>query len=192
MKQIQNGTFASNRDAPNFVYEPNDSCAVQLIGHQCTNLLSSVDLYNVANDVRFLQEEAIVNEAVKNLREEFTWIGLTDRIVESVDGFRAIFPFLADNLNDAAKAMQEEFEERGEELEDKTFALPDGYSDDKGCPFEHRNAGRDPTCGTTELDDETKEWIMKLNRRDMAVYKAAVERFELQMEVLQEYKDGVI
>jgi len=203
LKQIHDGTFVSRRGrkddggdnnevVPNFVYEPNNSCAVQLIGHQSTNLLSSVDLYNNANDVRFPMEADIVHEAIKNLRESFTWIGLTDRIQESVEGFRQIFPFLAENLNDAAKAMQEEFQSRGEEFEDITFALPAGYSDEKSCPFEHRNAGHDPTCGTTELDDETKEWIMKLNSRDMAVYKAAVERFELQMEVLQEYKDGTL
>ncbi|KAL7449629.1 hypothetical protein ACHAWC_001674, partial [Mediolabrus comicus] len=191
LEQIYSGTFGSEGDAPNFAYEPNNSCAVQLIGHQATNLLSSVDLYNVANDVRFPKEEEIIKEAIKNLREEFTWIGLTDRIQESVDGFRKVFPFLADNLNEEAKTLQDEFEARGETLEDTTFALPGGYSDTRSCPFEHKNAGRDPTCGTTELDDETKEWIMKLNKRDMAVYKAAVERFEIQMEVLQEYKDGV-
>jgi hypothetical protein len=198
LKQIYSGTFTSKRSGrdngdntvPNFVYEPNNSCAVELIGHQSTNLLSSVDLYNIANDVRFPREADIVHEAVKNLRQDFTWIGLTDRITESIDGFRQIFPFLAENLNDAAKAIQEEFQTRGEELEDNTFSLPKGYSDANTCPFKHENAGRDPTCGTTELDDETKEWIMKLNSRDMAVYKAAVEKFELQMEVLQEYKDG--
>ena len=135
-------------------------------------------------------EADIVQEAIKNLREDFTWIGLTDRIQESVEGFRQIFPFLAENLNNATKVMEEEFQSRGEDLEDNTFALPEGYSDKKSCPFEHRNAGHAPTCGTTELDDETKELIMKLNSRDMAVYKAAVEIFELQMEVLQDYKDG--
>mmetsp|Transcript_15740 Transcript_15740/g.22381 ORF Transcript_15740/g.22381 Transcript_15740/m.22381 type:complete len:831 (+) Transcript_15740:30-2522(+) len=201
LKQILNGTFVASHGkkaneednkevVPNFLYEPNNSCAVQLIGHQSTNLLSSVDLYNIANDVRFPMDADIVHEAIKNLREDFTWIGLTDRIQESVEGFRQIFPFLAENLNNATKVIQEEFQSRGEELEDNTFALPTGYSDEKSCPFEHRNAGHDPTCGTTELDDETKEMIMKLNNRDMAVYKAAVERFELQMEVLQEYKDG--
>lgn len=201
LKQILNGTFVSrhgkkddeedNKEVvPNFLYEPNDSCAVQLIGHQSTNLLSSVDLYNFANDVSFPMDTDIVNEAIKNLREDFTWIGLTDRIQESVEGFRQIFPFLSENLNNATKVIQEEFQSRGEELEDYTFALPTGYSDEKSCPFQHRNAGHDPTCGTTELDDETKHLIMKLNYRDMAVYKAAVERFELQMEVLQEYKDG--
>jgi hypothetical protein len=198
LKQIYSGTFTSKKSGrddgdnvvPNFMYEPNNSCAVQLIGHQSTNLLSSVDLYNVANDVRFPREADIVHEAVRNLRQDFTWIGLTDRIQESVEGFRQIFPFLAENLNDAAKAIQEEFQTRGEELEDNKLLLPKGYSDANSCPFEHKNGGHDPTCGTTELDDETKEWIMKLNRRDMAVYKAAVERFELQMEVLQEYNDG--
>ena len=191
LKQVHNGTFVSS-DAPNFLYEPNNSCAAQLIGHQSTNLLSSVDLYNVANDVRFPMNAQIVEEAVRNLREEFTWIGLTDQLQASVEGFREIFPFLAENFNDATRALQEEFNTRGEELEDHSFSLPEGYSDDSSCRFEHRNAGRDPTCGTTELDDETTQWIMKLNSRDMAVYRAAVERFGLQMEVLQEYKEGNI
>jgi hypothetical protein len=40
------------------------------------------------------------------------------------------------------------------------------------------------------LDDETIYWIKKLNNRDVAVYKAAVERFNAQMEVLGEYRSG--
>ena len=43
---------------------------VRAPGHQGTNMISSVDLYNVANDVRFPRDHEIVAEAVKNLREE--------------------------------------------------------------------------------------------------------------------------
>ena len=184
LRKIAHGTFTSrDHNEPNFVYDPNDSCAVQMIGHQATNMISSVDLYNVANDVTFPREQEIVNEAVRNLREEFTWIGITDKIQESVDGMRIVFPFLAENLSSMASTVKELFASSGEQVD----LLPAGYTDEKGCPFEHRNAGRDPTCGTTELDDETISLIQRLSGRDVAVYKAAVERFALQNEVLKEF-----
>lgn len=194
LRKVGSGTFTAKSDGeqaePNFVYSPNDSCAAQMIGHQATNLLSSVDLYNVANDVRFPREKEIVEEAVRNLRNEFTWIGITDRIQESVEGIRKVFPFLAENLNEAALGFEEQFGEEADAVNGGGFSLPEGYIDTKGCPFQHRNAGRDPNCGTTELDNETEALIMKLSNRDVAVYKAAKERFELQQEVLEEYEAG--
>ena len=189
LRQVANGTFTKGGDGGDtqtFEYSPNDSCAVQMIGHQATNLLSSIDLYNVANDVRFPREKEIVDEAVHNLRWEFTWIGITDRIQESIDGMRAVFPFLAENLVDTASILQDLLQEGGKHVEDGRFSLPEGYKDEKGCSFEHRNGSRDPTCGTTEMDEETISLIQRLNNRDVAVYKAAVERFELQNEVLRE------
>jgi len=199
LRKVADGTFVEKRGWPKlgkggeetekFVYSPNDSCAVQMIGHQATNLLSSVELYNVANDVRFPREKEIADEAVRNLREVFTWIGLTDRIQESIDGIRTVFPFLAENLNDAATVFGDALKKNGEEV-DGSFSLPEGYNDEKGCPFEHRNAGKEPACGTKEMDAETIFLINKLTARDMAVYKAAVERFELQQEVLEEFWDG--
>ena len=195
LRQVANGTFSKGGDGGDtqtFAYSPNDSCAVQMIGHQATNLLSSIDLYNVANDVRFPREKEIVDEAVHNLRWEFTWIGITDRIQESIDGMRTVFPFLAENLVDTASTLQDLFQDGGKHVEDGRFSLPEGYKDEQGCPFEHRNGSRDPTCGTTEMDEETISLIQRLNNRDVAVYKAAVERFELQNEVLQEYQNGSI
>eukprot|EP01083_Nonionella_stella_P146072 458936_1 len=96
---------------------------------------------------------------------------------------RIVFPFLAENLSSMASTVKELFASSGEQVD----LLPVGYTDEKGCPFEHRNAGRDPTCGTTELDDETISLIQRLSSRDVAVYKATVERFALQNEVLKEF-----
>ena len=194
LKKVASGTFASKErtDAtPDFVYSPNDSCAVQMIGHQATNLLSSVDLYNAANDVRFPREQEIVEEAVRNLREEFTWIGITDRLQESIDGMRAVFPFLAENLNDATAEIEEVLRKSGEQVEGGV-SLPADYKDDKGCPLQHKNAGRDPTCGTKEMDEETIALVKSLNSRDLAVYAAAEERFAIQQEVLEEYRAGAL
>ena len=194
LRQVENGTFESryrpNTTETNFVYSPNDSCAVQMIGHQATNLLSSVELYNVASDVRFPKEKEIVEEAVRNLREQFTWIGLTDRLDESIAAMRDVFPFLAVNLSEAAMSYNDLLQKSGNQVDDIRFSLPEGYNDSDGCPLPHSNGGREPHCGTTKLDDETIYWIKKLNSRDVAVYKAAVERFTLQMEVLGEYRDG--
>jgi hypothetical protein len=189
LKEVASGTFkgrASYSEDPHFEYDPSDSCAIQMIGHQATNLLSSIDLYNIANDVRFPREKDIVQEAVKNLRESFTWIGLTDRLPESVDGFRAIFPFLAENLTEAVLNTGNKFESQGHAVTDPMFSLPEDFVDSKTCPFPHANAAREPTCGTTEMDDETIDLILKLNNRDRAVYQAAMERFDIQMEVLKE------
>mmetsp|Transcript_472 Transcript_472/g.956 ORF Transcript_472/g.956 Transcript_472/m.956 type:complete len:702 (+) Transcript_472:98-2203(+) len=198
LERVANGTFSSRRsdhyyddnlDETRFVYSPNDSCAVQMIGHQATNLLSSLDLYNVANDVRFPREKEIAEEAVRNLREEFTWIGLTDRLEESTDAFREVFPFLTENLSEEAKRLEEDMRGHGLDVPENPFGLPETYGDLRGCPLEHANAGRDPTCGTKEMDDYTISLIKKLSNRDVAVYKAAVERFEIQMEVLEEFKN---
>jgi hypothetical protein len=188
LRKVENGTFKG--EEPNYVYSPNDSCAVQMIGHQATNLLSSIDLYNVANDVRFPKEQEIVAEAVRNLREEVTWIGLTDRLDESIRGMRDVFPFLAENLSETAEALHDLFQKSGDQVDDTRFSLPEGYDDTKGCPLPHDNGGREPHCGTKELDDETIYWIKRLNNRDVAVYKAAVERFTLQQEILGEYRSG--
>lgn len=190
LRKIENGTFKG--EEANFVYSPNDSCSVQMIGHQATNLLSSIDLYNAANDVRFPMEKQIVEEAVRNLREEITWIGLTDRMDESIRAMRDVFPFLAENVSEAVTALQDLFRKSGEQVGDNRFSVPEGYNDNKGCPLPHSNGGKEPHCGTKELDDETIYWIKKLNNRDVAVYKAAVERFTLQMEVLGEYRSGTL
>ena len=140
LEKVANGTFVSRSGTSpnakgdenvNYVYDPNDSCAVQMIGHQATNLLSSIELYNVANDVRFPREKEIAQEAVRNLREEFTWIGLTDRFQESVDAFREVFPFLAENLTEAALKYGEEFQTWGEPVGDSRFSLPEGFVDKK-------------------------------------------------------------
>ncbi|KAL3794849.1 hypothetical protein ACHAW5_004371 [Stephanodiscus triporus] len=190
LRKIENGTFKG--EEANFVYSPNDSCSVQMIGHQATNLLSSIDLYNAANDVRFPMEKQIVEEAVRNLREEITWIGLTDRMDESIRAIRDVFPFLAENISETVTALQDLFRKSGEQVGDNRFSVPEEYNDNKGCPMSHSNEGKEPHCGTKELDDETIYWIKKLNNRDVAVYKAAVERFTLQMEVLGEYRSGTL
>jgi len=177
LRQINDETFTSD----------DGSCVARMIGHQAALLLSSPHLHSKANDLSFPQEH-IVEEAVRNLREGITWIGLADRIEESVAGFKEVFPWLADNLNGAALFLKQEFAKRGDRVgTDVNFALPENYIDEHGCVFEHRNEDH-YTCGSRGIDEETLSLIKKLNMRDLAVYKAAVERFAIQNEVLTEYR----
>lgn len=190
LKDIKGGIFGRDHDSARGTYEHHEYCAVQLVGHQATQLLSSASLYKVANDVRFENEKEIVEEAVRNLREEITWIGV-DSIEDSVDGFKEIFPWLSENLNEAALKFEQEFVKLGDRIgDDAGFGLPEDYVDEESCVFQ--NANQDHyTCGTREVDEETLHWIEQLNMRDLAVYKAARERFLVQQEVIQEYRDAL-
>ena len=120
-----------------------------------------------------------------------TWIGALDQIEDSVAGFKEVFPWLADNLNGIAKSLEQEFVKRGDQIgEDVNFALPDDYIDQTSCMFEQQSADHF-TCGSREVDEDALKLIRELNMRDLAVYKAAVERFDLQKEVIQEYRQSL-
>merc|ERR1719253_2209469 len=94
---------------------------------------------------------------------------------------------VAENLTATARAMEDAAKGPGAP---SGALLPGEYRDTIGCKFGHKNGGKEPKCGTKELDDETIHLIHTLTARDMAVYKAAVERFDLQNEVLEEYRNG--
>ena len=92
-------------------------------------------------------------------------------------GFREVFPFLAEELEEVVVLAAEEGEGGGDgDFDDHGDGDSNGIVAKVGttCPFGHRNAGGSPKCGTQELDDRTISLIRKLNRRDKAVYLAAV------------------
>ena len=110
---------------------------------------------------------------------------------DSLAGFKEVFPWLADNLNGIAMSLEQEFVKRGDQIgEDVNFALPDDYIDKTSCMFEQQSADHF-TCGSREVDEDALKLIRELNMRDLAVYKAAVERFDLQKEVIQEYRQSL-
>ena len=195
LKQIKGGTYQSKMAAAGAwprgtAYNQADTCAVQMIGHQATNLLSNQFLYNVANDASFPKDQEIAEEAVRNLREKVTWVGLYDRMDESIKGFQYVFPWLEDNLGGAAQRLQQEFAVRGEKMGgDTNFRLPANYHDTHSCIFDHKPQDLHQ-CGTEEVDEEALYWIKQLNMRDLAVYKAAIEKFDIQHEVIAEYHAG--
>lgn len=175
LQQIQNNTFASR----------GENCRVQMMDHQTTNLLSSERLYDVANNRTTMEEmgitdDEIVREAVSNLRNDFTVVGLTDRLPESVEMFGKVFPFLASNLTEAVA------DAGGDHDDDDGGGGELNGVDVEGCPLPHANEGRDHACGSHELDEGTVKLIEEMNARDKAVYDAAVEIWELQREILDE------
>lgn len=191
LRQIKSGKFGKKNGAPqSTTYHPRDSCAVQMIGHQATNLLYSPALYDVANDVSFPHEREIVDEAVRSLREGITWIGVSDQMEDSVSGFKEIFPWLADNLNDLVEPLEHELVKGGSRLKYADFALPVGWIDKYDCAFEPEDVDF-YICGSKEVDEDALKLIEELNMRDLAVYKAALERFDLQNEVIREYREAL-
>lgn len=152
-ERIDNGTSTLNKG----------TCDRQLLNHQTANLLTSFYKQEGNLSLAPAEEEALIQEALYNLRHKFTLIGLTDEIVETIDMIGRVFPVLAQNLSLASAGAVE---------------------DPNGCTLKHANAGRPSKCGTMELDNETIAIIIAHNQRDMRLYEAAQELFAMQRQVM--------
>ena len=182
LKEIKSGTFTSD----------NEYCTSEMIGHQGANLVTRPDLYSVANDITFPREQDIVTDAIRNLRdvERITWIGIKDDMEGSIAGFQQVFPWLAEDLSAAARTFEQVFRVNGDQIgDDKNFGLPADYEDRYGCYIDRQEVPY--RCGSREVDSEALQLISQLNMRDLAVYRAAFERYQIQNEVLKEYHDSV-
>ena len=96
---------------------------------------------------------------------------------DSIAGFKEVFPWLADNVSEMAKLLEQELLKSGNRIGNYTdFALPVNYVDKSSRVYEHRDVDYF-TCGSKGVDKDALQLIKELNMRDLAVYKAAVERF---------------
>merc|ERR1719291_154584 len=153
------------------------------------------------NEGPLLHGEEVASEAVRNLRERFTWVGVGDGLgprdgsadrsllQDSVDQMIQVFPWLAMNLNGEAALLAEQLgiAELSPAEQHEMLGLPEDYHEKTACWLQEPAAEAVPACGAdTELDDETVSLILKLNAPDVAVHKAALERFMLQEVVLAE------
>lgn len=132
-----------------------DMCASQLMNHQTRNLLTKVEG----------TDEEKVAQAIDDMENFFTFIGLTEEISSTAEIAGKVFPWLAEHVNGTSTA----------------------------CPFPHKNSS--PTnnrCGPNKThwdlpahpDEETAELIRQHNQLDMQVYEAAVKHFNLQKKAL--------
>jgi hypothetical protein len=151
---IDNGTVTGLYTSPDDAI----NCVAQLLNHQTRNLLTSP----MSQD---FTEEDQTEEALYNLRNRFTVVGLTEQLPLTAQMIGYSFPWLAEKV--------------------------EGSSSECGLP--HANAS--PTnnyCGPDRThwdlpphpDEETTRIIEEHNLQDMKLYEAAVQHFELQRRAL--------
>lgn len=132
-----------------------DMCAAQLMNHQTRNMLTQVEG----------TDEEKVEQAIDDMQNFFTFIGLTEDLPSTATIAGKVFPWLAETVNGTRTS----------------------------CPFPHKNSS--PTnnrCAPGNKhwdlpphpDEETAELIRQHNQLDMQVYEAAVKHFELQKKAL--------
>jgi hypothetical protein len=138
-------------------------CIDQLMNHQATNLLTTEWDPNA-------DPEDLVAQAIDNMKNYFTMIGLTEQLKDTVDMVGQIFPWM-----------------------NKTIA-----GSDKVCELPHANASpKNNRCGPDNThwdlpdhpDDETRAAIEAHNQMDMKLYEAAVQHFEHQKLALLMQKE---
>jgi hypothetical protein len=138
-------------------------CIPQLVNHQTRNLLTSPLSQN-------LTDEEKIAEAIYNMKNRFTVVGLTNELPLTVRMIGSAFPWMAEHLES------------------------DGDNHQNDCPLQHANASPSNNhCGPDgkshwdlpdEPDEETRQAILRHNQLDVRLYEAAVEHFELQKRAL--------
>ena len=136
------------------IYET-DMCASQLMNHQTRNLLTKVEG----------TDEEKVTQAIDDMENFFTFVGLTEDIPATATMAGKVFPWLAEHVNGTSTS----------------------------CPFPHKNSSpKNNRCGPGKThwdlpahpDEETAELIRQHNQLDMQVYEAAEKHFALQKKAL--------
>lgn len=149
-------------------------CRDQLLNHEVNNLLSSeypleVSELDVENNEEHAElSEKMIQEAIDNMKDFFTVIGITEEISTTASILGTVFPWM--DLDGS--------EEHGTTSQ---------------CKLSHANAS--PTnnrCGKDNThwelpnhpDQETYDLIAKHNAMDMKLYEAAISYFALQKKAL--------
>ena len=149
-----------------------DMCIQQLNNHMTANLLSSSSSHSIYSKENDRTEDEMVEEAISNLKNFFTMVGLTEQLPETFDIMGYTFPWLNTTIEGSTMT----------------------------CSLPHSNASpttnsctRDDTTGTLVYDkeppnDETRRIIEQHNSMDLRVYEAAVELFEQQKLAIEYLK----
>ena len=153
------------------------NCRMQLMNHQTRNLLS-----NVAEFGENPHSEDAVEQAIANLKNVFTMVGLTEDMDATAAMVSKVFPWLAEQWipEDA--------------VEWRDGVIPSGSTSSSAtCTMPHANSSpRNNMCGPggthwdlpSEPDEATARAIMEHNQADIRLYDAAVRHFELQRQAL--------
>jgi len=137
----------------------NNNCITQLLNHQTRNLVSSQHGFDT------LPDHEVIEDALHNMKNYFTMIGLTEEMNDTAKMVGKVFPWMAETIT-------------GSNL---TCAMP------------HRNASpRNNRCGPNDThwylpphpDNETLAAIIAHNQLDMILYEQAVQQFHYQKVAL--------
>jgi hypothetical protein len=179
-------------------------CLAQLQNHEVANLLSS-DWSKFTGEGGFVTQvddpdvaNAMVLEAVSNMKSFFTVLGLTEEIVETARILGVVFPWL--NTTIEVDVEIKEQDENGTDIVTKTIK----QTAKTACPLPHDNSSpsnnrcidNGPGVPSThwELpkhpDQATREAIEKHNAMDIQLYEAAVQYFELQRRAIESGEDS--
>ncbi|KAG7369293.1 sulfotransferase family protein [Nitzschia inconspicua] len=146
-------------------------CLNQLRNHEVANLLTGSHWPEHPDPDDHETQDAMVAEAVSNMKRYFTVIGLTEELVETRRILGTVFPW----MNETLEGYKE------------TCPLPHDNSsptnnrcvkNGKGKPDSHWELPKHP-------DEETRRAILAHNAMDMKLYEAAVEYFELQKRAME-------
>lgn len=150
-------------------------CLDQLQNHEVNNLLSTewpleVTQLEFENNIEHYElSTKMVQEAVDNMKNFFTLIGITERLPETAEIIGKTFPWM-------------------------NFEASDEYGTTSQCELPHANASpKNNRCGQgnthwdlpEQPDQETYDLILKHNTLDMELYEAAVAYFDLQQQALE-------
>jgi hypothetical protein len=151
-------------------------CRLQLLNHQTRNLLSA------APENEIPDSEAQAQEAIQNLKNVFTMVGLTEDMPTTAAMAAQVFPWLAESIDWNAA------------VGDEAHIPSDSTTLYKNCTLPHKNAS--PTnnhCSADRKshwdlpdhpDEETARVIMAHNAMDLQLYEAAVAQFAMQKRAL--------
>lgn len=151
---IDNGTVAELYDNP----DDATTCVAQLLNHQTRNLLTSPMSKGFSEDNQ-------TEEALYNLRNRFTVVGLTEQLPLAAQMIGYSFPWLAETVQGVSTKC---------ELPHANASPSNNY-----CRPHYTHWDLPP-----HPDEETRKIIEQHNQQDMKVYEAAVQHFELQKRAL--------
>jgi hypothetical protein len=139
----------------------NSLCLAQLQNHEVANLLST----EFPDDAT---EDEMVAEAIDNMKNFFTVIGLTERLTETYELLGEVFPWMALEIEGSRTVCRLPHANASPK---NNHCIP---ADEEGGETLHWELPAEP-------DEETRKAIEAHNQMDMRLYEAAVQYFELQI-----------
>jgi len=172
-KSIDAGTMTQD-------YGLDKLCTDQIQNHEVANLLSSewpmeVTELKTDNEKHQQTREKMIQEAIENMKQFFTVIGITEELVDTAATLGKVIPWMNETVT-------------------MTIGTEDAKTETHMCSLSHANASpKNNRCGEKSThwdlpdkpDEETYNLILEHNSMDMELYEAAFAYFELQTRALE-------